>query len=100
MKKNKSIITNDAKELAVALGLNSSIGLEFEIRNNLIDKIILTVKNRNLTHLEVSKLSGASRTRITALMNRQSKGISIDLMLRILSSIGVQAKLQFKKKVA
>lgn len=100
MKKSKSVITKDAKELAVALGLNATIGLEIEIRSYLNNKIIETVKKRGLTHAEVARLAKTSRTRITALMNRQSKDISIELMLRTLGAIGVQAKIQFKKMAA
>jgi predicted XRE-type DNA-binding protein len=100
MKKIKSIVTKDARELAVALGLNQTIGLEFEIRSDLNDKIIETVQKRGITHAEVARLAQTSRTRITALMNRQSNDISIDLMLRILGAIGVHAKIQFKKMAA
>ncbi|HMV42896.1 MAG TPA: XRE family transcriptional regulator [Leptospiraceae bacterium] len=100
MKKVKPIVTKDSKELAVALGFSSTVGLEFEIRSDLNDKIIEIVKKQGLTHAQVAKLAQTSRTRITALMNRQSKDISIDLMLRILGSIGVHAKIQFKKNAA
>ncbi len=100
MKKVKSIVTKDSKELAIALGFNATVGLEFEIRSDLNDKIIETVAKRGLTHAQVAKLAKTSRTRITALMNRQSKEISTDLMLRILGAIGVRAKIQFKKLAA
>jgi predicted XRE-type DNA-binding protein len=100
MKKIKSVITKDAKELALALGLDPTVGLEFEIRSDLNDKIIETVTKRKLTHAQVAKLAKTSRTRVTALMNRQSQDISTDLMLRILGAIGVRAKIQFRKLAA
>ncbi len=95
MKTIRSVITKDARELALALGLDPAVGLEFEIRSDLNDKIIETVTKRRLTHAHVAKLAKTSRTRVTALMNRQSKDISTDLMLRILGAIGVRAKIQF-----
>ena len=100
MKKIKPVLTKSAKELAVALGLNETVGIEFEIRSDLNDKIIETVMKQRLTHAQVAKLAKTSRTRITALMNRQSRYISTDLMLRILCAIGIHAKIQFKKLAA
>lgn len=100
MKKIKPIVAKDSRELAVALGLSPTVGLEFEIRSDLNDKIIETVTKRGLTHAQVAKLSQTSRTRITALMNRQCKDISTDLMLRVLGSLGIYAKVQFKKLAA
>jgi len=35
-------------------------------------------------------------TRVTAILNRNTHDISTDLMLRVLASLGVKAKLQFK----
>ena len=100
MKKIKPVIIKDAKELAIALGLDETVGLEIEIRSSLNDKIIETVLKQGLTHAQVAKLAKTSRTRITALMNRQTKDISTDLMLRVLGAIGVHAKIQFKKMAA
>lgn len=100
MKKIKPVLTKNAKELAVALGFDETVGLEFEIRSSLNDKIIETVVNRGLTHAQVARLAKTSRTRVTALMNRQSKQVSTDLMLRILGAIGVHAKIQFKRMAA
>jgi hypothetical protein len=37
----------------------------------------------------------ASRTRVTALLNRNTKDISTDLMLRVLGALGVSAKVTF-----
>ena len=100
MKKSKATIARNAKELAEALGLSPADGLEIEIRSDLNDKIIEVVKKKGLTHVEVAKLAKTSRTRITTLMNRNTKEISTDLMLRILAAIGVYAKIQFKTRAA
>ena len=55
------------------------------------------VKKLKLTHAQVAKLAGTSRTRITALLNRNTQDISADLMLRILASLGYRAKLSVSK---
>ncbi len=97
MKKVTPVVARNSRELAKALGLTPADGLEIEIRSDLNDKIIEVVKNSGLTHAQVAKVSRTSRTRITAILNRNTHDISTDLMLRVLGSLGVQAKLQFKK---
>jgi predicted XRE-type DNA-binding protein len=97
MKKVKPVVARNAKELAKALGLTPADGVEIEIRSDLNDKIIEVVSKRGLTHSQVARVAHTSRTRVTAILNRNTHDISTDLMLRILASLGVQAKLQFKK---
>ena len=96
MKKSKRTLAKNASELAEALGLTPADGLEIEIRSDLNDKIIDVIERKKLTHAQVAKLAKTSRTRITALMNRNTLEISTDLMLRVLSALGIRAKLQFK----
>ena len=97
MKKVKPIVSRNAKELAKALGLTPADGMEIEIRSDLNDKIIEVVSQRRLTHSQVAKLARTSRTRVTAILNRNTHDISTDLMLRVVASLGVQARLRFKK---
>ena len=96
MKKSKATVTRTATELANALGLTPADGLEIEIRSDLNDKIVEVVEKKKLTHVQVAKLAKTSRTRVTAIMNRNTFEISTDLMLRILASLGVHAKIQFR----
>lgn len=97
MRKVKPVVARNARELAKALGLTPADGVEIEIRSDLNDKIVEVVSERGLTHSQVAKLAHTSRTRVTAILNRNTHDISTDLMLRILASLGVHAKLQFKK---
>ncbi len=97
MKKVKPIVARNARELAKALGLTPADGLEIEIRSDLNDKIIEVVNQRRLTHSQVAKLASTSRTRVTAILNRNTHDISTDLLLRVVASLGVQARLRFKK---
>lgn len=78
------------------LGLTPADGMEIEFRSDLNSKIIEVVNRKGLTHAEVARLSHTSRTRVTAILNRNTQDISTDLMLRVLASLGVQAKLRFK----
>jgi predicted XRE-type DNA-binding protein len=97
MKKVKPIVARNARELAKALGLMPADGLEIEVRSDLNNKIIEVAQKRGLTHAQVAALARTSRTRVTAILNRNTQDISTDLMLRVLASLGVQAKLQFKR---
>jgi predicted XRE-type DNA-binding protein len=96
MKKTKATVTRNATELAEALGLTPADGLEIEFRSDLNDKIIEVVKRKGFTHVQVAKLARTSRTRVTAIMNRNTRDISTDLMLRVLGSLGIQAKIHFR----
>jgi predicted XRE-type DNA-binding protein len=97
MKTPKPVIARNAAELAKALGLNPADGAEIELRSNLNAKIVDVVQRKRLTHADVARLAGTSRTRITAIMNRNTNQISTDLLLRILYALGYTAKITFQR---
>jgi predicted XRE-type DNA-binding protein len=97
MRKSKPIITKTAAELAIALGLSAADGVEMQIRSDLNDKIIEIVRKSGLTHHQVAALAHTSRSRITAILNRNTKDVSTDLMLRVIASLGYRAKLTFSR---
>jgi predicted XRE-type DNA-binding protein len=97
MKKSKAIVTRSATELAKALGLTPADGAEIELRSNLNSKIAEIVERKGLTHAQVARLARTSRTRITAILNRNTKDVSTDLMLRVLYALGYTAKIRFQK---
>src|ERR1700737_4727142 len=96
MKKSRAIITRSAADLAKALGLTPADGAEIQLRSNLNSKIVEVVQRKGLTHAQVARLARTSRTRVTAIMNRNTKAISTDLLLRILYSLGYTAKITFQ----
>ncbi len=93
----KSTTTKNSKELANYLGLSREDANEVELKLRLNNQIIEIVKKSKLTHEQVAKKARSSRTRMTALLNRNTKSISIDLMLRVLSSLGYKAVLKIQK---
>ncbi|MBZ5541450.1 MAG: helix-turn-helix domain-containing protein [Acidobacteriia bacterium] len=95
MKKSKAVVVRTAAELAKALGLTPADGAEMELRSELNSKIIEVVRKKGLTHAQVARLARTSRTRITAMMNRNTKDISTDLMLRVLYALGYSARVTF-----
>ena len=96
MKKSKMIVTRNVGQLAKALGLTPADGAEIELRSVLNSKIIEAVRRKGLTHSQVARLANTSRTRVTAIMNRNTKSISTDLLLRVLYALGYTAKITFQ----
>ena len=95
MKRSKPVVTRSAGELAKTLGLAPADGAEIALRSALNSKIVEAVKRKSLTHAQVARLAGTSRTRVTAILNRNTADISTDLLLRILYALGYTAKITF-----
>jgi predicted XRE-type DNA-binding protein len=49
-------------------------------------------RRQKLTHLEIAKRAGTSRTRVTSILNNDLEHVSSDLMIRILASLGYRVK--------
>jgi predicted XRE-type DNA-binding protein len=94
MKKRDVFVANDAAGIAEALGLSPADAIEIEMRSELNQQIIAIVKKAGLTHAEVAKLAGTSRTRMTAIMNRNTIGVSTDLLLRVVAALGYKARIK------
>lgn len=90
------VVTRTAGELARALGLTPADGAEIALRSDLNSKIVAVVQRKGLTHAQVARLARTSRTRVTAIMNRNTKDISTDLLLRVLYALGYAAKIKFQ----
>ena len=96
MKRSRVVVTRTAGELAKALGLSPADGAEIELRSALNSKIVEVVRKKSLTHAQVASLARTSRTRVTAIMNRNTKDVSTDLLLRVLYALGYTAKITFR----
>ena len=97
MKKPKPIIVRTAAELVEALKLSPADAVELEIRGQLNDKVIDAVRKSGLTHAQVAKAARTSRSRLTAILNRDRTNVSTDLMLRILAALGYRTKMSFHR---
>jgi predicted XRE-type DNA-binding protein len=91
------IIARNAVELAEVLGLSPADALEWEARRQINDKIVAAIKKSGLTHAQVAKVAGTSRSRVTAIVNRNRGQVSTDLMLRILTALGYRIKVSFAR---
>lgn len=86
MKKIKPIITKNAYELADAA--------ELDFRSKLNKKIIQIIEKKKITHAELAKKMGTSRTRVTSLLNESRSDYSTDFLLRMLGALDY--KIEFK----
>jgi predicted XRE-type DNA-binding protein len=96
MNRKTRVVTRTAGELAKAPGLSPADGTEIELRADLNTKIAQEVKRRGLTHGEVARLAKTSRTRVTAILNKNTKDVSTDLLLRVLYALGWTARVRFR----
>src|ERR1700680_3231862 len=97
MKKSRRVVPRTAASLARALGLTPADGAEIALRSDLNSKIAEVVQRKGLTHVQVARLARTSRTRVTAILNRNTQDISTDLLLRVLYALGYTAKIRFQK---
>ena len=95
--KTEVYVANDVFELCDILDLTPQDAIESEFRAKLRDKIKDVVTQNKLTHEQAAKLSGTSRTKVTAILNGNTSGVSSDLLLRILYSLGFQTKVSFTR---
>ena len=96
----KPVRTETAEDLGRALGLSAAETGEMEFRSELTCALVKIIQNGSLTHAEIAKKAGASRTRVTAIANGNTQGISTDLLIRVLSATGYRVELRLRKAVA
>jgi predicted XRE-type DNA-binding protein len=97
MKKVKPIVARDSEELARALGMTAADAVEMNVRRQINDKIIEAVGKSGWTHAQVARAAKTSRTRLTAILNRNTIHVSTDLMIRILAALGYDASIRFTR---
>src|SRR5260221_12952055 len=100
MNKSKAIVTRTAAQLAKEFGLSPADGAEIELRSALNSKIIEAVRRKGLTHAQVAQLARTSRTRGTAILNRNTRAVSTDLLIRVPYALGYTAKVSFSFQAA
>jgi predicted XRE-type DNA-binding protein len=97
---NKPIRAKTAEDLGKVLGLSEAETGEMEFRSDLTLALAEIIQSGNLTHAEIARKAGTSRTRVTAIANANTQGISTDLLIRVLSATGHKAELRVRKVAA
>lgn len=95
-KKRKIKVSKNPQELAEALGLSDSAVVEWQVRHQVTEKIIEVVESKKLKITSIALKSETSRARITRILKRDTEGISLDVLLRILGSVGQRVEMKFR----
>ena len=93
----KPISVRTADELGDALGLSRAETAELEVRSDLTVALSKIIQSGTLTHEEIAKRAGTSRTRVTAIANANTSGISTDVLIRVLGATGYRAELRVRR---
>jgi predicted XRE-type DNA-binding protein len=99
-KARKIVNVRTAGELGRALGLSPSDTAEMEFRSDLTVALAKIIRSGRLTHAEIAKRAGTSRTRVTAIANGNTRGVSTDVLIRVLAATGHRAELRVKSTAA
>jgi predicted XRE-type DNA-binding protein len=97
MRKVKPIIAATPEQLAGAIGLSTMEVKKWQLQHVLLKRLKEIVRKHKITHAEIAKRSGTSRTRVTAILNDDLKHVSTDLLIRILASLGYWVKVSVTK---
>ena len=99
-KTRKGGTVRTAEELGRALRLSSADTAEMEFRSELTAALAKIIQAGRLTHAKIAKRAGTSRTRVTAIVNGNTQGVSTDVLIRVLAATGYRAELRLKKTAA
>jgi predicted XRE-type DNA-binding protein len=88
MRKLKSTVAKTPEALAAALGLSAAEAREWQVQHALLKRLRQIIEQQRITHADLAKRAGTSRTRVTAILNGNLEHVSSDFLIRILSSLG------------
>jgi predicted XRE-type DNA-binding protein len=92
MHKIKPILARTPEELASVLGLSEVAAKEWQVQHTLLKRLKDIARRQRITHAEIARRAGTSRTRVTAILNDDLDHVSTDLLIRILASLGYRVK--------
>jgi predicted XRE-type DNA-binding protein len=97
---SKRVTVRTAKDLGQALGLSAADTAEMAFRSELTVVLAKIIQAGRLTHAAIAKSAGISRTRVTAIANGNTHGVSTDVLIRVLAATGHRAEVRVKKAAA
>ena len=99
-KTRKRVTVRTAEDLGRVLGLSAADTAEMEFRSELTVALAKIIQAGQPTHAEIAKSAGTSRTRVTAIANGNTQGVSTDVLIRVLAATGHRAEVRVKKAAA
>ena len=99
-KPSNYVTVRTAEDLGRVLGLSAADTAEMEFRSELTVALAKIIQAGRFTHAEIAKKTGTSRTRVTAIANGNTHGVSTDVLIPVLAATGHRAKVRVKKAAA
>lgn len=96
--KVKPIFARTSRDLTAALRSPVQEANVWQVQSALLGCLKAIVRRRGITHAEIARLAGTSRTRVTAILNDNLEHVSIDLLVRILGGLGYAVKVSVVKR--
>lgn len=90
--KARTITGRSSTTLARTLGLGPREAQEWQVQHALLKRLQHIVRDQSLTHAEVARRGGSSRTRVTSILNGNLDNVSSDLLIRLLAGLGYRVK--------
>ena len=87
---------NKISDLAISLGISKERGQLAEVKSKITKEIIKFTELNELTHQELSDMSGVPRSAITGIINGSLQKVTLDRLLRILFSLGLNVEMKIK----
>ena len=100
MSKVKPVVATTPEGLARALGLDAAETHEWQVQHALLKRLRRIVQDEGLTHAELARRGGSSRTRVTAILNGNLDQVSTDLLIRLVSAVGYRVKVSVTRVVS
>lgn len=97
MHRIKPVVCRTPEELAAAMGFSAAGAKEWQLQHSLLKQLKEIVRRQGMTHAEVAKRAGTSRTRVTAILNGDLDHVSSDLLVRILAGLGYRVRVSVVK---
>ena len=82
--------------LAKKLGISPARGMEAVIKAQLISAVLEAAAAKRLTHAEIAKRSGLSRSAVTGILSGSLQKVTIDRVLKLIEAVGLVAEVRVK----
>lgn len=91
--------TTSAATLSRKLKISKSRSLEAVIKADLISAVLKSAEEQDLTHVEISKRSGLSRSAVTGILSGSLQKVTLDRILRLIEAVGLTVETRVRKAV-
>ena len=83
-------------ELADHLGFSKERGELAELKSRLTKEIIKNIYSQQVTHQELSDISGVPRSAITGIISGSMQKVTLDRLVRLLWALGLKIEMKIK----